>query len=46
MKTLISYFFLADIRIRAAVLIALFIIVFWWILGKVIVRLASFSPIC
>ena len=44
MKTLISYFFLADIRIRAAVLIALFIIVFWWILGKVIVRLASFFP--
>lgn len=44
MKTLISHFFLADIRIRAAVLIALFIIVFWWILGKVIIRLASFFP--
>lgn len=44
MKTLISHFFLADIRIRAAVLIALFIIFFWWILGKVIIRLASFFP--
>lgn len=44
MKTLISHFFMADIRIRAAVLIALFIMVFWWILGKVIIRLASFFP--
>ena len=44
MKTFISHFFLADIRIRAAVLIALFIIVFWWILGKIIIRLASFFP--
>lgn len=44
MKNLISYFFLADIRIRAAVLIALFIIFFWWILGKPIIRLASFFP--
>ncbi|MCM1121583.1 MAG: hypothetical protein NC416_03270 [Eubacterium sp.] len=44
MKTLISHFFLADIRIRAAVLIALFIMVFWWLLGKVIIRLASFFP--
>ncbi len=44
MKTLISHFFLADIRIRAAVLIALFIMLFWWILGKAIIRLASFFP--
>ena len=44
MKTFISHFFLADIRIRAAVLIALFIMVFWWILGKPVLRLASFFP--
>ncbi|RKI87773.1 hypothetical protein D7V94_20350 [Parablautia intestinalis] len=44
MKTLISHFFQADIRIRAAILIALFIMIFWWILGKVIIRLASFFP--
>lgn len=44
MKTLVSLFFLADIKIRAAVLIGLFIIAFWWILGKVIIRLASFFP--
>lgn len=44
MKTLISHFFLADIRIRAAVLIALFTMVFWWILGKAIIRLISFFP--
>ena len=41
MKTFISHFFLADIRIRAAVLIALFIMVFWWILGKPVLRLRS-----
>ncbi len=44
MKAFISNFFSADIRIRAAVLIALSIIVFWWVLGKVIIRLASFFP--
>lgn len=44
METLISQFFAVDIRIRAAVLSALFIIVFWWILGKVIIRLVSFFP--
>lgn len=44
MKTLISHFFLADVRIRAAVLIALFIMIFWWVLGKAIIRLASFFP--
>lgn len=44
MKNLISHFFLADIRIRAAVLIALVIVLFWWILGKTIIRLASFFP--
>lgn len=44
MKTLISLFFQTDIRIRAAVLIALLIMVFWWILGKAIIRLASFFP--
>lgn len=44
MKTLISHFFLADIRIRAAILIALVIMFFWWILGKVMIRLASFFP--
>lgn len=44
MKNLISHFFLADIRIRAAVLIALFIMAFWWISGRVIIRLASFFP--
>ncbi len=44
MKAFISHFFSADIRIRAAVLIALFIIIFWWGLGKVIIRLASFFP--
>lgn len=44
MKNLISHFFLADIRIRAAVLIALFIILFWWILGKLIIRLAALFP--
>lgn len=44
MKTLISLFFHADIRIRAAVLIALFIMVFWWILGRTIIHIASFFP--
>lgn len=44
MKTLISFFFQVDIRIRAAVLIGLFIILFWWTLGKVVIRLASFFP--
>lgn len=44
MKTLISHFFLTDIRIRAAVLIGLFIILFWWILGKTLIRLTSFFP--
>ena len=43
MKTFISHFFLADIRIRAAVLIALFIMVFWWILGKILPEPVSIS---
>ena len=44
MKTFISYFFSIDIRMRAAVLIALFIIVFWWFLGKIIIRFTSLFP--
>ena len=40
----LSYFFSMDIRMRAAVLTALFIIVFWWLLGKTIIRFASFFP--
>lgn len=44
MKAFISFFFSMDIRMRAAVLMALFIIVFWWLLGKIIIRLASLFP--
>lgn len=44
MKTFVSHFFSTDIRVRAAVIMALVLIVFWWGLGKVIVRLASFLP--
>lgn len=44
METFLSLFFSIDIRIRAAVLIGLFIIFFWWFLGKAIIRLASVLP--
>lgn len=44
METFILYFFSVDIRIRAAVLMALLIIVFWWLLGKIILRILSFFP--
>ncbi len=44
MKLFISNFFSGDVRIRAAVLLALFLIVFWWGLGKLIIRLASVIP--
>lgn len=42
MKIFVSYIFSLDIRIRAAVLMALFIVIFWWVLGKTIIRLLSF----
>lgn len=44
MKNLGMYFFSVDIRIRAAVLLALVIVFFWWILGKGIIWAASFFP--
>lgn len=44
MKTFISMFFSMDIRIRATVLVALVIVIFWWILGKIIIRFASIFP--
>jgi len=44
MKAFLSEIFSADIRIRAALLMALFIMVFWWCLGKLIIRFASYFP--
>lgn len=44
MKIFISHFFSADVRIRAAVLMALVIVFFWWWFGKVIIRIASVFP--
>ena len=44
MKAFISHFFSMDIRVRAAVLMAMFITVFWWFLGKMIIRVASLFP--
>ena len=44
MKTFISYFFSVDIRLRAAILLSLIIVLFWWILGKVIIHFISFFP--
>ena len=44
MKAFLSYFFSMDVRIRSALLMALFIIVFWWVLGKIIIRFASLFP--
>lgn len=44
METFVSRFFSTDIRIRAALIIALFIIIFWWGFGKIIIRFVSFLP--
>lgn len=44
MRDFISYFFLMDIRMRAAVLMAMLVIVFWWFLGKILIRFASLLP--
>ena len=44
MKAFAAHFFSADIRIRAAVIIALLIIIFWWGLGKLLIRVASLLP--
>lgn len=42
MESFALFFFSLDIKVRAAVLMALCIIIFWWILGKIIIRILAF----
>ena len=39
-----TYFFSVDARVRAAVLLAVVFLIFWWILGKVVIFAASLIP--
>ncbi len=39
-----TYFFSLDTRVRAAMLLALVFLIFWWILGKGVIWVASLIP--
>lgn len=41
MESFALFFFSLDIKIRAAVFLA-FIIILWWIFGKIIIRILAF----
>lgn len=44
MRILIDHFFALNLEIRAAILLALLIVIFWWMLGRKLLWVASVLP--